>query len=328
MLRTPRVHRPSRPLQPRLVRYAVVGVALGLVYALIDSVFDARIEAGTLVGTALHVHALLHHVLPVMTGGLVGVVVYALGHRTRIIADERQRADALRTRLGKVQREQAVWVMVASVLHEVHNPLHSLGLLLDELGEDPSAATSLAPRARAQIERIVTQLRALRALPTMARPSLGPMDLAALVEDVAGDLGPVAHARGVDLRVLARAGEHEAILARGDATYARIILENLIHNSLDALGDAPLHQRKLELVVSEDARVAYVRVVDEGPGIAEDLRARVFEPLGTTKEGGLGLGLPIARALARAMGGELTLEAAPGGASFLLSLPRAETTVQ
>jgi C4-dicarboxylate-specific signal transduction histidine kinase len=128
--------------------------------------------------------------------------------------------------------------------------------------------------------------------------------------------------------VRARAGEQVAIQARGDATYARIILENLIHNGLDALEHAPPHKRRLQLVVSRDARTAYVRVADEGPGIAEDLRGRVFEPLGTTKEGGLGLGLPIARALARAMGGDLALDAAPGGASFLLSLPLAEAPVR
>lgn len=318
------MQRPSRPSRSSLATYVLLGLVVGLVYALLDGLFDARIEARTLVGPVVHAHSLFHHVLPVMTGGLVGFVGHSLGQRTRTIAEERRRADGLRTRLEKVQREQAVWVMVASVLHEVHNPLHSLGLLLDELDEDPSAAANLAPRARAQVERIVAQLRALRRLPTMARPTLGPMNLGALISELRADLGPAAEARGVALRASTSGRAADATIVRGDATYARIILENLVHNGLDALEHVPPEARRLDLTVSEDARTAYVRVHDGGPGVADDLRARVFEPLGTTKAGGLGLGLPIARALARAMGGELTLDQGSGGATFVLSLPRVE----
>lgn len=68
-----------------------------------------------------------------------------------------------------------------------------------------------------------------------------------------------------------------------------------------------------------------MRVVDDGPGVPAALRPRLFEPLRTTKPDGLGLGLPIARALARAMDGDLALEDADGaGVSFRLVLPSAE----
>jgi signal transduction histidine kinase len=260
-----------------------------------------------------------------VTGGVIGFVGHSLGRRARIIVEERRRSDGLRRRLEKVQREQAVWVMVASVLHEIHNPLHSLGLLLDELGEDPGAATSLVPRARTQIERVVAQLRTLRALPAMARPAQGPVDLNALVAALDKDIAPLARARRVNFHVVASPREGSGLIVQGDAAYIRIILENLVHNGLDALDDAAPQARRLEIVLSEDAHDAYVRVSDGGPGIRPDLRARVFEPLGTTKQSGLGLGLPIARALARAMGGDLVLDPGPGGASFLLSLPRAES---
>lgn len=85
-----------------------------------------------------------------------------------------------------------------------------------------------------------------------------------------------------------------------------------------------------EGVISISARSAggdavEIRVADSGPGVSEDRRDQIFEPLFTTKASGIGLGLPVSRSLARANGGELELvtpgEPAPGGATFGLTLP-------
>jgi signal transduction histidine kinase len=72
-------------------------------------------------------------------------------------------------------------------------------------------------------------------------------------------------------------------------------------------------------VGSEHGR-AVVRVCDDGPPLDPEARTTLFEPLRTTKTSGLGLGLPIARALARAMRGDLSLEEA-GPKAFRLELP-------
>ncbi|MEJ2458719.1 MAG: ATP-binding protein, partial [Novosphingobium sp.] len=70
---------------------------------------------------------------------------------------------------------------------------------------------------------------------------------------------------------------------------------------------------------------ARVIVADQGPGLSQEQQARVFEKyerLGRSGDGGTGLGLYISRSLARAMGGELTVESAPGqGARFMLDVP-------
>jgi len=62
-------------------------------------------------------------------------------------------------------------------------------------------------------------------------------------------------------------------------------------------------------------------VRDNGPGIPEPLRARLFEPFVTGKPNGVGIGLALSRRIARAHGGDLELEAPGPGASFLLTLP-------
>jgi len=110
-------------------------------------------------------------------------------------------------------------------------------------------------------------------------------------------------------------------MIRADLGYLRAILENLLDNSLHSLraGKGGVVTMKL----STETGRAIVHVVDDGPDLEPEVRATLFDPLRTTKSHGLGLGLPIARALARAMHGELSLEPA-ARKSFRLELPLAE----
>jgi signal transduction histidine kinase len=109
-----------------------------------------------------------------------------------------------------------------------------------------------------------------------------------------------------------------SVRAAADPTYVRVILENLVDNALAALRDGGGARVTIDL--TEESGRAIVRVHDDGPPIDARIDAALFEPLRTTKVNGLGLGLPIARALARAMKGDLSLER---GASktFRLELP-------
>jgi signal transduction histidine kinase len=99
----------------------------------------------------------------------------------------------------------------------------------------------------------------------------------------------------------------------------RIVLDALLTNAVDVL-----HGRggRIDLELTTRGADAVLRVSDDGPGIDPDLRARLFEPLATTKPTGLGLGLSIARALSRTFGGDLALIDRPGfRTTFELRLP-------
>ena len=146
------------------------------------------------------------------------------------------------------------------------------------------------------------------------------LDLADLGQRAAAMLRPRAEEKGI---VVAAPGAGERLCARGDERRVLQILTNLADN---AIRYSP-ERSAIAIQLEADPGVARVVVADEGPGIAHADQERVFdrfERLGRGEPGGTGLGLHIARGLARAMGGELSVDSAPGrGARFVLSLPAA-----
>ena len=144
-----------------------------------------------------------------------------------------------------------------------------------------------------------------------------PIDLADVARRAAGLLGVRADAAGVAVR---RPGMAEGMPALGDFGRSLQILINLIGN---ALRYSPQGGEVLVSVAREDGW-ALVRVTDHGKGIAPEDQPRIFEKferVDPTEPGGNGLGLYIARRLARAMGGDLSVESVPGeGATFTFRL--------
>ena len=151
------------------------------------------------------------------------------------------------------------------------------------------------------------------------RLEIGAFSIAEIGARVVDSLTPIAMARGVDLRTSL---PPRLKAATGDRRRVEQILTNLVGN---ALKFAPVGS-SVEVAAWFDGSVAMVTVRDEGVGIAPDDRARIFERFyripGHERITGTGLGLPIARDLARAMAGDLDVASVPGsGSSFVLVLP-------
>ncbi|GAA0728788.1 sensor histidine kinase [Sphingomonas japonica] len=145
-----------------------------------------------------------------------------------------------------------------------------------------------------------------------------PIDLADVARRAAGLLSVRASQKGVRID----RPDFEAVLpARGDFRRALQIVVNLIGN---AVRYSP-QDAAVMIELAQDGDHAALTVTDEGKGIASEDHARIFDKFGRvdpSEPGGSGLGLYIARRLARAMGGDLTVASAPGqGASFTLRLP-------
>jgi two-component system sensor kinase FixL len=110
---------------------------------------------------------------------------------------------------------------------------------------------------------------------------------------------------------------------QGDRIYLQQVLLNLILNGMDAMASTP--EAKRWLVVCTDRRKTgqvEVRVVDNGHGIPADKLRRIFDSFFTTKTGGMGLGLSIAKSIVRTHQGDIEAENNPcGGATFRIMLP-------
>jgi two-component system, OmpR family, sensor kinase len=140
------------------------------------------------------------------------------------------------------------------------------------------------------------------------------VDLVALARECAAALSPA------ESPIPIRAAEDVVVAA--DPRRVRQCLENLLSN---AIRHAPQHGAVAVDVareVRERGEWARVTVVDEGPGIAPEVLPRLFDRFVTGSQGGLGLGLYLAKRIAAAHGGDLTVESSPGkGARFSLTLP-------
>lgn len=295
----------TRHKDPQLFLFVLVGLALGAVYVVFDKAAEQRLASGTLMGGFADAHQLIDRSFPILAGGLLGLCLYQLRLTARLAAAEEaaSRAEALRIRLQKIERDQAVWVVIAAVLHELNNPLHAVGLLLDEQSKeaDPARRADLDARVRAQLEKALSRLGALRGLKSLGDPDFQRLRLDTFLSTLIQEMTTLGAPHGVRFQ-LESPGSVEAL---ADPSYLRTILENLLENSLHSLSEGG---GEVRVTLGSEATKAVIRVSDDGPGLAPEIVATLFDPLRSTKTHGLGLGLPIARALSRAMRGELTLD--------------------
>lgn len=298
-----------------------LGTLAGIGYAVLNSSMDYFHRQGVVHRAFVAFHDVVDDVIPVIVGALLGMSVHYLRLRSRVAREEAARAEELRARVEHVERDQAVWVVAAATLHELKNPLHAIGLLVEDLEATPpsdaAANAELRARLRAQMARALVPLDALRSLAGARRRGGQSAAVADVAELVVRDLSAVTRQSGVELRI-----DGEAPRAvRAEASFVRIILENLIGNSLDTLRQREGGGR-IRVRLGEESGQLALTVSDDGPGIGPAADRTLFHPLETAKDGGLGLGLAIARALARAMNGDLALAQVPGwSTSFRLTLP-------
>ncbi len=237
---------------------------------------------------------------------------------------ERQR-DALR----QSEKLTAMGSLLAGVAHELNNPL-AIVMGRASLLEERTAGTALHADVRRIHDAAERCGRIVRTFLNMARqrPSeRAPVLLNDLVRGAADLLQYSLRSSGVQLSLVLAPGLPEI---SADADRLGQLVLNLLVNAQQALVSVPTpRELRIETGVHRAASQLWLRVSDNGPGVPEDMRERIFDPYFSTKgEGaGTGLGLSVSRSVARDHGGELLLEqghgagATRGGASFCLRLP-------
>lgn len=175
--------------------------------------------------------------------------------------------------------------------------------------------------------------RGIQTFVDFARPprlSIQHLDLAAVLEETVESVRSRAQCQGVHLEYHPPS---QAILACADRAQLRDLLVSLLNNSLDAMPrGGNLRVQLLRATAAEESgpsqaagepeRPIVIRVCDDGPGLPAELGSRIFEPFVSTKDTGLGLGLPICRKIVEAHGGRIEGRSLPlGGAEFTVRLP-------
>lgn len=241
-----------------------------------------------------------------------------------VVADDVSDAIATKSRLIQTERLAAIGRMAAHVTHEVRNPLSSIGLNVDMLGDeihDPgSESKKLLESIQQELERLESITEEYLRLARLPEPSLTPEDPSHLLRDTAEFVRREMDASGVELS-LDLAAQLPAVAM--DEPQLRQALLNLLRNAREAMPDGGV--AKLEATRYESG--VRIQVHDEGAGIGEEEREHVFDLFYTTKERGTGLGLPLTQQIVVAHGGRIACKPRhPQGTTFEVWLPAAAQT--
>lgn len=238
----------------------------------------------------------------------------------------------IRRRLIETEKLSAMAKIAGSVAHEFRNPLNSLflatDLLEDELDGSAETLEAIAPTLaaiREEIERLNQIITHYLSLSKIATASPEAVDLGAQARAFVEEMQEPSRARGVELRVKA---DESSVRVLADPNQVRRVLVNLVENAMDAIepGEGeegePRRLGRVTVLVRRMRRSIKLTVKDNGRGIPDEIRDRVFEPFFTSKPGGSGLGLYLVREIALASGGTMSLSSAPGrGTSVSIRWP-------
>jgi C4-dicarboxylate-specific signal transduction histidine kinase len=246
------------------------------------------------------------------------------------ITDQKLSEEALsemKEEAERMNRASGMGQLVASLAHELAQPLAAVL-------SNAQAASRLSSRANPDLEEIKTALtdiieddqRASAVLnhvrSILKKHTVAPhrVNLNDIVEDVILIVRNDAQLRGVQLR---SALCPEAVLVQGDEVPLQQVLLNLVLNAMDAMANLPADRKMITLkTFVQSANASGLMVVeDEGPGVPDGVKAKLFTPFFTTKDEGLGMGLSVCATILRRFGGSIEFQNRPErGAMFQVEL--------
>ena len=236
-------------------------------------------------------------------------------------------AHRLQERLMHVSRFATVGEMASGIAHELNQPLaaittyaHACDRLLGASHPDIEEVRGALKQIAEQAVRAGDIIRRLRGLAKSERPHRVPSDVNAVVGELSDLIDSDAKAHGVTYRRDLQPNLPQVVL---DSSQIQQVVMNLVHNALDSLALAQVDAR--ELVIGTHRTPGgdvEISVCDNGVGIHESIKDRMFNPFCSTKPTGTGLGLPISRTIVGAHEGVLEyLPNEPRGACFNVRLP-------
>src|SRR5688572_20976694 len=244
----------------------------------------------------------------------VGLLAYRLWQRAGHMA---QRAEL--TRQGMMAERGLTAAVLA---HEIRNPLQALRFQLHSLrknSENPEKVTGTAQTIDSELLRIQQLVSDYLEHEKAATFRVQRVDLGDAANRLKVLMDELLRQSNTKLTIDAPAGE-DAVLALCDPHALRQVLMNLVLNAKEAMGQGG----SITIRIGRQEPFGTIDVIDTGPGIPEEMRAKLFKPFQTTKKEGHGIGLALVKRFVDNFGGSVTVDSEMGrGTTFHLKLPLA-----
>lgn len=266
------------------------------------------------------------YLLILLSTGLVAllfvILLFIVKRGETIMKKREEERKKLVDQLHQSERMASLGAMIASVSHEIKNPLGIIRSTADLLEKkvrqfDPDNRLASVIREESdRLNRVVTEFL------DFARPAnlrLQPVEVDEVLKKNLNFLEPEISRQGVFVETVFP-GSPVVIQGDRDLLYRGFL--NILINALQAMPEGGT----LSLSLGDHGREVEVKVRDNGPGLSEESRAKAFDPFFTTKEKGTGLGLAIVKNTIEAHNGSIQLENHPGGGTEVsIRLPRKQS---
>jgi two-component system NtrC family sensor kinase len=247
----------------------------------------------------------------------------AIASYTRDITDRRE----LQARLMQQDRLAAVGTLAAGLAHELNNPLTYLAFHLERLGQLMAAHSSGEEKeALGQIQEGTKRMQSVIAdLLFLTRDSARPQAHVDVAKILRSTISLVQAGASTATRITSDLATTSMLL--GHPSRLGQVFLNVILNALEAIGQR--EDGLVHVTLCEREGWLEIAIADNGPGLVDESRARVFDPFFSTKPEGTGLGLSISHAIVTAHGGTIAMASPPnGGAVVTVCLPTESATSQ
>jgi signal transduction histidine kinase len=306
-------------LSRRMYSFLPLLIAIGIATGVLQLVF--RLDQGNLI-------------LSIALGICLSMVLlseYRLMRRTKQLIDSQQ---TLGIQQRVLRQKLRTSLTAAAVAHEVNQPLSSLSLisqrLIDEVEELPQLSQTL-PLLQvlfAECQRLVELIEKMRMLLQSVETDQGPVDLVQVIGATLTYLNRLVISEQVSLEVTGIKPGFVASIIYGDGAQLQVAITNLIRNSLTALNQIPVENRKINLGLRSSSDYVEFFIADSGPGFSSGcdqinaMQDRIFTSTRSTGMG-LGLGLYLVGATVENHRGTVNIRQSTelGGAEVILRFP-------
>jgi signal transduction histidine kinase len=289
----------------------------------VESILDVGPAPGITVriglesGAAFQLLSKSNRALLLATVFMVVITLLSMGLLYRAQRRHMVSLQSMERRISQATRLSALGRLASGVAHEIRNPLNAISIAVQRLQrEQPHSLVDVLRDEIVRLNQIVEEFFSFAGTRKMV---LRPTDLVELLRPLVLLCEEEGATRDIEVRCQ---WPPEAILIAADADKIKQALLNLLKNAMESIEESGT----VEVTVSNDSGWVSVAITDSGSGMDEERRSRVFELDFTTKDKGLGLGLPLAHEIVQTHGGAIEVTSRPGeGSCFTVRLPLAET---